>query len=274
MDNIFISACCSAGQQKYGVEHGPRYLENNCDIVFDHTISPREFYKFTGYQKLYDIVKQNMSKFQIIVGGDHSLAVGSVGAVVDYYNSIDKKLFVIWIDAHADINTYESSESNNIHGMPVAFLMKLCDQTLVDLKSKLLPSQIIYIGLRSVDPPEQLFLDELGIQYYTMQDVKAKGISKIMEEIKLITESNDVHVSLDIDGIDPTYCPSTGVVVNDGLSIDNVTDIIDSLNNTIVSCDIVEFNPFETTYIDAEITATTIKKLIKCINENKKIVHE
>ena len=79
MDSIFIAACCSAGQQKYGVEHGPRYLENNIDIVYNDIIEPIEFYNHSGYQKLYNTVTKHIGNFQIIIGGDHSVAVGSVG---------------------------------------------------------------------------------------------------------------------------------------------------------------------------------------------------
>ena len=268
-----IGACCSAGQRKCGVNDGPYVLSEN-NITFEYIVRHDEFNDLSGYKCLYDIVKENIRKFPMVVGGDHSIAVGSVGAVVDHYNSINKKVFVIWIDAHADINTYDTSISQNTHGMPVAFLMKLCEQNIIKLDTKLLPSQLIYIGLRDVDPPEQLFLDSLGIKYYTMADVIMKGIGSIMSEIKSIINNEDVHVSLDIDGLDPLYCPATGTPVNGGLSLNDTITILDSLHSLIVSCDIVEFNPRENDNVSGGVNDTIIciKTIIDSFKKNKKKV--
>ena len=273
---MIIAACCSAGQKKYGVEEGPLYLQSflqnkgillNYDIIIDN----EKFINYSGYKLLYNYVYDNIDKFIMTIGGDHSIATGSVGAIIDYYNFIKKKIYIIWIDAHADINTYHTSTSNNIHGMPVAFLIGLCEQSIVKLKSNLLPCQIIYIGLRDIDPPEQHFLDTLNIKYYNMIHVKEKGIRNILDEIKLIVGNNDIHVSLDIDGIDPLYCPSTGTSVDNGLSMYDIENIISSFNNNIVSCDIVEFNNniFSNTE-DVELTAENIVNIINLFKINKK----
>ena len=266
MNNFFIAACCSAGQKKYGVNLGPL----NLNLEYNSIISSESFYN-DGYQILYDTVYKNMDKFVVTIGGDHSIAVGSIGAINDYYNNVkNKKIFVLWIDAHADINTYETSVSQNIHGMPVAFLMKLCEQNIVNLKTKLNPEQIIYIGVRDIDPPEKEILDKYNIKYYTMQYIITHGIIKLINELNEIIGDNDIHVSLDIDGIDPKYCPSTGLVVENGLCPTDINIICNCFVNQIVSCDIVEYNPYISSFNETIKTSKNIMKILKNIISNKK----
>jgi|APCry1669192647_1035423.scaffolds.fasta_scaffold01341_4 arginase len=265
-ENFFIAACCSAGQKKFGVELGPL----NLDIKYNHIITQDLFFK-DGYQLLYDKVYENMDKFIITIGGDHSIAAGNVGAIVDYYNIVkNKKIFILWIDAHTDINTYETSSSKNTHGMPVAFLMHLCKQNIVNLKTKLEPYQIIYIGVRDIDPPEKKLLEELNIKYFTNQYINSVGIYNVINEIQNIIGDEDIHISLDVDGIDPKYCPSTGITVENGLSIDNIIDIIDSYNKQLVSFDVTEYNPFETSLEDSDLTKKNINKIIKFVVNSRK----
>lgn len=258
-----IAASCNAGQKKDGVQWGPANVKSS----FDDVVDPEYFDDEVGYQMLYDSVMTQMTrddkKQLIVVGGDHSIAVGSIGALNDHYNSKMEKMYVIWIDAHADINTYDSSSSHNTHGMPVAFLLGLCEQKLVKLKTYLTPDQIIYIGLRDLDPPEWKYLEDNKIKYFTMEKVKDVGIEAVIDEIKSIVGSNNVHVSLDIDGIDPTFTLATGTPVADGLNLKDVLKIIKTFPKTQMrSMDVVEFNPLIGTSGDVKKTLTTINECI------------
>jgi len=258
-----IAASCKAGQKKDGAQCGPAVAKS----YYDDVIDPEHFDDGTGYQLLYNSVCTQMEKDEmrrlIVIGGDHSIAVGSVAALNDHYLKKGNKLYVVWIDAHADINTYESSSSKNTHGMPVAFLLGLCQQKLVKIGTHLTPDQIIYVGLRDLDPPEWKFLEDLGIKYYTMSHVKEKGIDIIMSEIKEYVKHTEVHISLDIDGIDPIFTSATGTPVEDGLSLRDVLTIIKSWpKSQMKSIDVVEFNPLIGTDAEVKKTLTTINACI------------
>ena len=258
-----IAASCKAGQKKDGAQCGPAVVKSS----YDDVINPEYFDDGTGYQLLYDSVHSQMTKDElrrlIVIGGDHSIAVGSVGALNDHYVKKGKKLYVIWIDAHADINTYESSSTHSTHGMPVAFLLGLCEQKLVKIETHLTPDQIIYIGLRDLDPPEWKFLEDLGIKYYTMTHVKESGIDVIMTEIKEYVKDNEVHISLDIDGIDPIFTSATGTPVKDGLNLKDVLSVIKMWPKLqMKSMDVVEFNPLIGTDAEVKKTLTTINECI------------
>ena len=135
---------------------------------------------------------------------------------------------------------------------------------------KLEPYQIIYIGVRDIDPPEKKLLEELNIKYFTNQYINSVGIYNVINEIQNIIGDEDIHISLDVDGIDPKYCPSTGITVENGLSIDNIIDIIDSYNKQLVSFDVTEYNPFETSLEDSDLTKKNINKIIKFVVNSRK----
>jgi arginase len=170
-------------------------------------------------------------KFMLSLGGDHSIAIGTISGLLDTYVSPkqnDADLCVVWVDAHADINTPEGSLSGNIHGMPVAFLMR--EESLVDAwnipgfewmdpssasrNRRLNPRKLVYIGLRDVDEAEEEILRRFNIKSYRMPEIRDKGIAKVMEEIvdylnlgSDSTSKDRLHLSFDIDGLDPGDCP-------------------------------------------------------------------
>jgi arginase len=255
-----IGAMCRAGQKKAGPELAPSFFP------LKHVIESDAFDQGTGYQELYDVVKKSYSTSGdriIVCGGDHSISTSSVGAINDRLIEKKQNLHVVWVDAHADINTFDSSLTGSTHGMPVAFLTGLCDSPNVLLANKLRPNQLTYIGLRDVDPAEVRFIKDLGIRFYTARQVKQHGIGRIMEQVQKVVGSDYVHVSMDVDSMDPLYCPSTGTAVAGGLTVDDCLAVINGFDKRLFrSMDVTEFNGLIGTKQDVDQTVDTVRKLI------------
>ncbi len=270
MSEYKIAANCMSGQKKDGAHLGPSTIYYDYDL----DIACEKFKNGTGYQDLYDgmtnLLESDKTKRAILIGGDHSVACASISAINDHnIKNKNEPLTIIWIDAHADINTYETSVTKNIHGMPVAFLMRLCEQNHVKFNNALLPQNIVYVGLRDVDPPEWEFLKQLNIEYYDMDKINEMGINNVIDMLKKKVGNNRVHISLDIDGMDPEYAPSTGTAVPEGLSVDNVISIIQTFKrDKLMTMDIVELNPLIGTKEDVQ---TTINNINKCISAFSKL---
>jgi arginase len=207
--------------------------------------------------------------FLLSIGGDHSIAIGTISGLLDTYASPkqnDTDLCVIWVDAHADINTPGGSVSGNIHGMPVAFLMReeslyntwaipgfeWMDPSSTTRNRRLNPRKLVYIGLRDVDEAEEEILRRFNIKNYRMPEVHSKGINKVMEEIieylnlgSDSTSTDRLHLSFDIDGLDPNACPATGTAVENGLTVAEGLAICEACGKTgrLVAMDLVEVNP-------------------------------
>jgi arginase len=194
-----------------------------------------------GYYNLRELhtVELSNQRVPITIGGDHSLAMSTVSSTLDYFK--DRKVRVVWVDAHADIHTYQGSETKNLHGMPVSTLLGV--DNLMSIDTILKPDQVSYIGLRDVDYQENKRIQELNIESYSAENVKFYGIEKIMEFITEDKEDEIYHVSIDVDSIDPSEFPCTGTSVPDGLSENDIHKIVDHLKESIVSLDIVEYNP-------------------------------
>jgi len=177
--------------------------------------------------------------FPIVLGGDHSLAMGSVSGVAR------GRIGVIWVDAHADFNTPETSPSGNIHGMPLAVLSGLGDSRLTEVFRAVDPKDLVLIGVRSVDPGEARLLKELGVRVYTMHEVDRLGIAPIAEEALSYLEGLPLHVSLDADVLDPTLAPGVGTPVPGGLSYREAHLLMEilALSGRVKSLDLVEVNP-------------------------------
>lgn len=197
---------------------------------------------------IYNKVDEEMSKgqFPVILGGDHAIAIGTIKAVLNHYPNVG----VIWFDAHGDINTNETTPSGNIHGMPVATLMGLGAEELLDIgdpKTKLKRENIVYIGSRDLDEGERYMLKDLGIKVYTMHEVDYYGLPKIMDEaIAYLQETCDgIHVSFDMDVLDPTVAPGTGTTVPGGMGYREAHVALELLAKTedVVSVEFVEVNP-------------------------------
>jgi len=253
-----IGAKCSLGQKKRGVFYAPDYF------ITTHTVKIDSFYK---YQTLYNTINKLKTNKIITIGGDHSIATSTVTAINDKCIKNNKKLSVIWVDAHADINTYQTSNSGNIHGMPVAFILGLCSFSYLKFDYFLQPSQIHYIGLRNVEIKEYNFIKKLGINYYKENDVNNYGIQSILKDIKNKVNDNDIHISLDVDAIDPLIIPSTGTIEKNGLSLNDTLKIITFFDKAN-SLDIAEFNPLIGNTNELDISMYAIDKIINRFQNN------
>ncbi|QHW34621.1 arginase [Paenibacillus rhizovicinus] len=199
-------------------------------------------------QALCDTVSEEMGKgrFPLVLGGDHSIAIGTIKGVLRHV----KRLGVIWFDAHTDVNTHETTDSGNIHGMSLAALLGYGHDDLTSIGGsglKLLPENIVIIGARSIDPGERAFLKAKGIKVFTMHDIDRNGMKQVMEEaLDIVSNGTDgVHLSLDLDGMDPSDAPGVSTPVSGGLSYRESHFAMELLfeRNLLVSAEIVEVNP-------------------------------
>ncbi|GIN63323.1 arginase [Robertmurraya siralis] len=184
--------------------------------------------------------------FPLVLGGDHSIAIGTLAGVSRHYQNLG----VIWYDAHGDLNTAETSPSGNIHGMPLAVSIGLGHPLLTKIggyQPKVKPENIVIIGARSLDEGERALIKEKGIRVYTMHEIDRLGMTKVMEEsIQYLQERTDgVHLSLDLDGLDPTDAPGVGTPVNGGISYRESHLAMEMLaeSEIITSAEFVEVNP-------------------------------
>lgn len=184
----------------------------------------------------------------IVLGGDHSISMGSIASVVEKYPNVG----VIWIDAHTDINTETTSLSGNAHGMPLASLMGICDTAINNNAIRLDPKNVFWIGVRDIDEGEWKNIGKLGIEknVFTREIIRKLGIRKIIQDIQTVLLENSVeflHISFDIDVMDPTIVAATGTLVPDGFDRKECEELIEELFKTgmpkVVSIDFVEYNP-------------------------------
>lgn len=184
--------------------------------------------------------------FPLVIGGDHSIAIGTIKGVLQKV----PKLGVIWLDAHSDVNTAETTTSGNIHGMSLAVCLGHGDPELVSIggaDKAVNPEHVVIIGARSIDPGEKLFLKEKGIRVFTMHDLDRYGMKAVMEEaIRIVTDGTDgVHLSLDLDGMDPVEAPGVGTPVMGGITYRECHFAMELLHESgsLVSVEVVEVNP-------------------------------
>ncbi|KKY15503.1 putative arginase [Phaeomoniella chlamydospora] len=202
-------------------------------------------------QQVYE--KAAGGRLVLTLGGDHSIAIGTIsGTAKAMRERLGRDIAVIWVDAHADINTPETSESGNIHGMPVAFLTGLATSERDDIFGWLKEDQLIstnklvYIGLRDVDRGEKQILREHGIKAFSMHDIDRHGIGRVMEmALAHIGSDTPIHLSFDVDALDPQWAPSTGTPVRGGLTLREGDFIAECVHETgqLIAMDLVEVNP-------------------------------
>ena len=185
----------------------------------------------------------------IVLGGDHSLAIGSISAVAAHCRAIGKRLLIIWVDAHADINTNEMTPSGNIHGMPVACLLGHGPAELTGQSDQVPAStadQIHQVGLRSVDPGEKRLLAESGLAVYDMRFLDEVGMRRAMTRVLASVDGDThLHLSLDLDFVDPSVAPGVGTPVVGGPTYREAHLVMEMIADTgrLGSLDIVEVNP-------------------------------
>lgn len=184
-------------------------------------------------------------RFPLVLGGDHSIAIGTIAGVLQHMENLG----VIWFDAHGDINTEETSPTGNIHGMPVAVSLGFGHKNLTDIggNKKLQRDKIVFVGCRDLDVGEKKFLKELGITVFTMHEIDRLGMTEVINRaIKIATNKTDgIHISFDMDSLDPLYAPGTGTRVPGGLTYreSNLALEMISMTGKLVSAEFVEVNP-------------------------------
>jgi arginase len=189
-------------------------------------------------------------QFPLILGGDHSIAAGTVSGIAAFAKRAGKRIGLLWVDAHGDINTPDTSPSGNIHGMPVAALLGYGPDELTGIGGgfqKVDPKNVALVGIRSLDEGEKRRLKETGVQVHTMSDIDRHGIHRTMKKaLARITDGTDyVHVSFDLDAVDPTVAPGVGTPVKGGLDYREAHLIMELLHDSgvMTSLEMVEVNP-------------------------------
>lgn len=270
-----IGAPSTFGQKKLGVNLGPdairyagllsRLKKMGLDVIDKGNIEvpTLDIEKFNSDQeglRNYDeivTVSENLSKatseivekgnFPLTLGGDHSIAVGSISGISQHYENLG----VIWYDAHGDLNVPEESPSGNVHGMPLRILAGDGPDELVninDFTPKVKPENIVLIGMRDLDEGERKYIKDKNIKTFTMADIDRFGIQEVIERSLEYLKSRNIdglHFSLDVDALDPAETPGTGTRVMGGLSYRESHFALELLNESklVTSMDIVEVNP-------------------------------
>jgi arginase len=214
-----------------------------------------------GYRHLREVVTWNqaaygavyeelaLGRLPILLGGDHSLAIGSIGAVARHCRETGKKLRVLWLDAHADFNTSELTPSGNLHGMPVACLCGHGPAPLVELggQTPMISAKAIrQIGIRSVDPGEKRFVHEQGLEVFDMRYIDEMGMRHTMElALAMLDANTHLHVSFDVDFLDPEIAPGVGTTVPGGPTYREAQLCMEMIADTghLGSLDVMELNP-------------------------------
>lgn len=298
MDITIIGAAQTLGCGKDGVQYGPdslrdnglleRLLENNVtlkdlgNIYNKSTIESSNNQKLKNIEKIADFNQRlsdvvynviNDRQFPLVIGGDHSIGIGSVCGASRALGIDD--LCVIWIDAHTDINTQDSTPTGNIHGMSLASVIGKGCKTLTNIcgeNPKIRPQNIIYIASRDIDGGEQKIIEEYNITVFHMNEIVNDGYDNVVARLKNVLNNlsvSNIYLSIDIDVLDPMIAPGTGVPVPDGINVQQLYGFIDAIAQTgkIKGAELVEVNPM----LDTKDKTTSllaidiINNLISCI---------
>lgn len=189
--------------------------------------------------------------FPLVLGGDHSIAIGTISGLVRGFRAREERLGVVWVDAHTDMNTSATSPSGNIHGMPLACLLgrgpPALTTEMLDGGPALDPADVAIIGVRDVDPTETALVRELGVRVYTMSELDARGTARCLREAfaHVQRHTSGVHLSFDLDGVDPRHAPGVGTPVPGGISLRESHLLCEMAAQTgrLVGMEMVELNP-------------------------------
>ena len=221
-------------------------------------------------QKLYDTSLSAFEKgaIPLVLGGDHSLAAGSVGAPAELARRQNKPIGLLWVDAHADMNTPGTSPSGNVHGMPLAALLGPEPAELARIghfSPKVTPQKTVLIGIRNLDQVEKKAVLESRVNVFTMKDIDRQGIASIMEQALAIAgdATAGIHVSFDLDVCDPGIAPGVGTPIKGGLDYREAHVVMEMIADSglLTSLDLVEVNPIldvqnQTAVLGAELAAS------------------
>jgi len=190
-------------------------------------------------------------EFPLVIGGDHSIAMGTVSGVSAHFRDRNEEMGLLWFDAHGDMNIPGVSPSGNIHGMPLAHLLGRGDPDLagiLDFSPKLNPDKVVLIGIRDIDAGERKIIHESGIHVFTMRDIDEIGMARVaFEAMEIVTNgTSGFHVSFDVDGCDPSVIPGSGTLVPGGVRFREAHLLLEYCADTgqMTSMEVVELNPF------------------------------
>ncbi len=222
--------------------------------------------------ELGNLTKKAMSNgaIPLIIGGDHSIAMGSVSGVSAYLKQSEQQLGLIWFDAHGDMNLPEISPTGNVHGMPLAHLLGYGDTDLasiMDTNPTVAPESVVLIGLRDIDRQERDFINQSGVTAFTMRDIDQLGMCEVSSRALEIVNKGTAgfHISFDVDGCDPDVIPGSGTLVPGGVNLREAHLLLEECasNGGLLSMDIVELDPFlDNKNISAERAVTFIQSLL------------
>lgn len=257
------------GQARRGVDMGPSALryanltqrlarlghtvddQGNVETPDRNTLPPEGGLSYlsavvNACQSVYSVGQQAVAEgcLPLFIGGDHSISAGTIGGV-----SHHRRVGVLWIDAHGDFNTPDTSPSGNLHGMPLAALLGYGDDALVNVGRtgpKLKPEDVILIGVRDLDRQERTLLIESGVTVYTMREIDEQGMARVVRAaLNQLSHLEHLHISLDMDSLDPSEAPGVGTPVPGGLTYREAHLLMELLadDNRVSSVDVVEINP-------------------------------
>jgi arginase len=227
-------------------------------------------------KSLAEMVRKTLDEnmLPLVLGGDHSIAVGTIAGAAAHFAKEGKHIGVIWLDAHGDMNTPESSPSGNVHGMPLAAVMGNGPSELIDLagiKPMVEPRQVALVGTRDLDAKERRFAKESGVHVFTMRDIDERGMREVMSEaIRFATDDTaGIAVSLDMDFIDPSDAPGVGTPVRGGVTYREAHLALEMIadSRAMISFELVEINPIidlhnTTATLGVELTLSALGKKI------------
>lgn len=186
----------------------------------------------------------------LVLGGDHSAAAGTISGVSHFYHRHDASIGLLWVDAHGDMNTPESSPSGNVHGMPLAAVLGDGPKELTHIGGfapKVRPGRTVLLGIRDIDGAEKDNIRRSGVRAFTMSEIDEKGMRRVMEEaLPILTGSTaGFHVSVDMDGVDPDYAPGVGTAVPGGLTYREIHLLAEmcAASGKVISGEVMEVNP-------------------------------
>lgn len=282
-----IGACSDFGVHVYGARFGPNELEKNIDkslvsnIVNVNCSDTQKEFEKSNLHKNLDAVNSfneqlyfqvassiNNNNFPLVLGGDHSIAIASALASIKKH----KNLGIIWFDAHGDFNTFETTTSGNIHGLPFAVLCNYEKKMLADFHDSNFynPKNAVLVGARDIDLPGELDnLKKAGVTIFTTEDIRKLSIEYVYTKTFEIASNgtNGIHVSYDLDVIDPVIAPGVSIPAADGINLDEAYSFADYMiknKELIKSIDLVELNPLNDIDLKTQrIAENILNKLIK-----------
>ena len=294
----FIGSALGYGAQNYSTSLGPKYIKEKYDIVkklnnlfvesywYDTVrIKKASFDHIPGRGKNYQVVLRHTKKlnltikkflsnknsgFPVIIGGDHSCAIGSWTGMMEALDA-NKKYGLIWIDAHMDAHTLKTSPSKAYHGMPISFLLGYNTEIFQLSQMQISPNNLIIIGARSFEKEEEKMLHSLQVRIFYIDEVQKKGLKQVFEESVLLASkgTKSFGISLDLDAIDPQDAPGVGSRVQNGLSWLELKDNLPIIfsNPNLSALEIMEFNPkLDIDDKTAEIILQIILSLGRCLS--------